>query len=150
MGYYMRFFDTSDDPLTIGAIETAIKKQDPAYRLDTPKDAEIPQADLYRGESLFAQIEINQPGDDLFDAEIQEMIEFLEETEGENRKRVENVLRTARRIVSVQVLYQGRELEQTLSGIDPLWEWLFSTRKGLLQADGEGYYDRHDLILENR
>jgi len=24
----------------------------------------------------------------------------------------------------------------TLAGIDPLWKWLFSTRAGLLQADG--------------
>jgi hypothetical protein len=148
MGYYMRFFDTSDDPLTIEAIEAAMQQHDPAYRLDAPQDARIPQADLYRGDSVFAEIEINQPGDDLFDGEIEEMLEFLEEAEGKNRNRVEKVLKSAKRIISARVLHQDREPEESLSGIDPLWKWLFSARGGLLQADGEGYYDKDGLILE--
>jgi hypothetical protein len=58
----------------------------------------------HRGDGLYAEIEINQPGDGLFDDEIGEMLEFLEDAEGENRGRVEKVLRGARRIVSVRVL----------------------------------------------
>ena len=76
------------------------------------------------------------------------MLSFLEESEGKNREAVECVLKNARRIVSVRVLVQDRESEETLAGIQPLWNWLFATRGGLLQADGEGYYDANGLILE--
>jgi hypothetical protein len=148
MGYYMRFFDTSEKPLTIGDIEGAMRDVDPAYRLEVPKPAKIPQADLYLGDGLYAEVEINQPGDGLFEDEIAEMLEFLEDAEGNARKQVEKVLKAAKRIVSVRVLGQDRETEDTLAGIDPLWKWLFATRAGLLQADGEGYYDADDLILE--
>jgi len=148
MGYYMRFFDTSEKPLTIGEIEAALRETNPAYRLEVPVGAKIPQADLYLRDGLYAEIEINEPGDGLFKDEIAEMLEFLKDAEGKARKRVEKVLKGARRIVSVRVLGQDRETERTLAGIDPLWKWLFSTRAGLLQADGEGYYDADDLVLE--
>jgi len=148
MGYYIRFFDTSETPLTIGEIETALREVDPGYRLEAPEAATIPQADLYLRDGLYAEIEINEPGEGLFEDEIAEMLEFLEDAEGKTRKRVEHVLKGARRIVSVRVLGQGRDTETTLAGIDPLWKWLFSRRPGLLQADGEGYYDADELILE--
>jgi hypothetical protein len=35
-----------------------------------------------------------------------------------------------------------------LKAIDPLWRWLHANRRGLLQADGEGYYDAKGLVLE--
>ena len=148
MGYYMRFFDTTEKPLTIGAIEVALRHVDPAYRLEAPESAKISEADLYLRDDLYAEIEINEPGDGLFEDEIAEMLEFLEDAEGNGRERVEKVLSGARRIVSVRVLGQDRESEDTLAGINPLWRWLFSTRTGLLQADGEGYYDADDLVLE--
>jgi hypothetical protein len=148
MGYYMRFFDTSEKPVTIVEIEDALRHVDPAYHLEPPESAKIPQADLYLRDGLYAEIEINAPGDGLFEGEIAEMLEFLEDAEGNGRNRVEMVLKCARRIVSVRVLGQDRESGDTLAGIDPLWRWLFSTRVGLLQADGEGYYDADDLVLE--
>lgn len=148
MPYRMRYFDTSDEPLSIKDIEGAMKREDPAYRLEILEDSKAPVADLYLRDSIYAQIEINQAGDGLFDEEIREMLDLLLEAEGKGRKRVEKVLKTAKRTIAVQVLSQGRDSEETLSGIDPLWQWLFLTRKGLLQADGEGYYDEDGVILE--
>jgi hypothetical protein len=149
MPYRMRYFDTSDEPLLMKDIEGAMKREDPAYRLEIFADSKRPLADLYLGDAVYAQIEINQPGDGLFNEEIQEMLEFLVDAQGRGRKRVENVLKTAKRTIAVQVLSQGRESEETLSGIDPLWKWLFLMRKGLLHADGEGYYDEDELVLED-
>ncbi len=40
------------------------------------------------------------------------------------------------------------EPEATLQKLDPLWGWLISHRKGLLKADGEGYYDHSGLMLK--
>ena len=149
MPYRMRFFDTSDDSLSLKDIEVALKREDPAYRLEIFEDSERPLADMYFGDGVYAPIELNQPGDGLFDEEIQEMLEFLIDAEANGRKQVEKVLKTAKRIIAAQVLSQGRESEETLSAIDPLWKWLFFTRKGLLHADSEGYYDEDDLILED-
>ena len=92
MGYYMRYFDTSEKWLTIGEIEGALRDVNPAYRLESPESAKIPQADLYLGDGLYAEIEINEPGDGLFEDEIAEMLEFLEDAEGNGRTRVEEVL----------------------------------------------------------
>src|SRR5262245_3544957 len=119
MGYYMRFFDTSEKPLTIGDIEGALRGVDPAYRLEVPEGAKIPQADLYLRDGLYAEIEINEPGDGLFKDEIAEMLEFLKDAEGKARKRVEKVLKGARPAGSVRGRGQDREAERTLAGIGP-------------------------------
>ena len=50
--------------------------------------------------------------------------------------------------VAVRVLDQGREPEETLAKLDPLWQWLLANREGLLQAEGEGYYGATGLILQ--
>ena len=53
-------------------------------------------------------------------------------------------------IVAVRVLWRGREPDETLDMLSPLWEWLFANRTGILQADDEGWYHGPDLILEPR
>jgi hypothetical protein len=145
----MRFFDTSVKPLTLGEIEAALRQVDPAYRVECSENSKRPCGDLYRGEDVYAALEINVPGDGLFNEEIAEMLEFLEDADGEvGRVRVESVLREAQRTLSVQVLWQERETDQTLATLMPLWDWLFATRPGLLQADGEGYYAGDELVLK--
>ena len=58
------------------------------------------------------------------------------------------MLRRATAIVCLQVLWQGRDSEATFSKIDLLWQWLFLFRRGVMQADGEGFYDEDGLIVE--
>lgn len=36
----------------------------------------------------------------------------------------------------------------TLDTISPLWDWLFKNYHGIMQADGEGYYDADNQILQ--
>src|SRR5690242_2273215 len=92
MGYYMRFFDMSSAPLAIRDIEGAMKERDSRYRLESPTPEDQRQADLYLGDGLYGEIEINQRGDKLFDGEVEEMLEFVRNTEGEKRSFVEQVL----------------------------------------------------------
>ena len=40
------------------------------------------------------------------------------------------------------------DAEETLDALGPLWSWLQENRRGMLQADGEGYYDVNGLVLE--
>lgn len=65
----------------------------------------------------------------------------------EGHERVLEVLTRVREMIAVQVLFGGRDIESTLTRLDPLWEWLFAHRRGLLQADGEGFYDATGLVL---
>ena len=51
MPYRMRFFDTSDDSLSLKDIEVALKREDPAYRLEIFEDSERPLADMYFGDA---------------------------------------------------------------------------------------------------
>lgn len=149
MGYYMRFFDTSEELLSIHEIEKGLKEKDSTFRVDVPKSGTETAGVLYRGDDLYAEIEINQPGDGLFDSEIQEMLEFLEDdAPGEGRDRVKCTLTGTKRIISLRVVHQDRDPEETFDGLNNLWKLLFATRKGVLQADGEGYYDEGGLILE--
>ena len=54
------------------------------------------------------------------------------------RERVLATLDTARGIVAAQVLPGAYDEHDAPTRLDPLWQWLFANRKGLLQADGEG------------
>jgi hypothetical protein len=147
MGYYMRFFDTSDHPLDLNAVDSALRQIDPAYRIEVLPDTDALQGELHYGDGLYSEIEINQTGDGLFDEEVQEQLETLEDAEQGDPAAVASTLRTAKRSVVVRVLWQGREAEDTLVRIDPLWRWLFNSRSGLMQADGEGYYDSQGAVL---
>src|SRR5262245_27448238 len=106
MPYRMRFFDTSDEALSLKDIEIALKREDSAYRLEIYEDSERPLADMYFGDGIYAQIELNKPGDGLFDEEIQEMLELVIDAEGNGGKQVEQVLKAAKRTIAVQVLWQ--------------------------------------------
>lgn len=134
----MRFVERGNK-LTVADLESALQKEDHAYS--------IREGELRLGEDLLGIIEINEPGDGMFDEEIEELLEFLEDGEGDVRG-VKKHLQRANRIIALQVLDQARELEATLSMIDPLWDWLKRYRDGLLQADGEGWYKGTKLICE--
>ncbi|MBX9626770.1 MAG: hypothetical protein K2X82_23415 [Gemmataceae bacterium] len=148
MGYYMRFYDTDPRPLRIGHIRAGLRWLDPQYAVEPGGRG---CGTLTHAGEEYGDIEINGPRSDTFREEREEMLAELVGTRGRQRKQVEGVLRSAVRVVAVQVLYGGRRLEDTLLRLDDLWDWLFDSRDGgLLQADGEGYYDGQRLILKVR
>jgi len=147
VGYYMRYIVDEDKAISLDIIETALKRVDASYNL-AAKDQENEHAELMLGTDLYGELEINRRGTELMDEEFEELLEDVEEAEGEGLQKVQNLLRDAHFTVVVRVLWQGREAVETLEKIDPLWEWLFGQYSGLLQADGEGYYDENGQILE--
>jgi hypothetical protein len=148
MGYYMRFFDTSPEALSLRDVDLALRELDPAYCVEIVPETNALQGELHYADGLYGEIEINQRDDGLFDAEIEEQLESVEEAGEGDRVLVSETLRAANRSVVVRVLSQGRESDDTLVRIDPLWAWLFNSRSGLLQADGEGFYDSQGVVLE--
>ena len=63
------------------------------------------------------------------------------------KMQVLRTLESTTTIVAAQVLFGTGNSETTLARLDPLWAWLFDNRARLLQADGEGYYHRGQLLL---
>ena len=146
MGYYMRFISTDEQEITLSLLKSALKLVDPQYSIANVHKIPREFGDLMHGNDIYGQIEINRLGDSLFEEELEELKELLGESKG--KESVLQILTNAKTSVVIQVLWQERDSEQTLSKIDPLWNWLFTNRQGLLQADGEGYYDSSGLIAE--
>jgi len=138
----MRFYDTDPRPLHFAELLAGLREIDPAFDIDGGFL-------LYNGE-WYAEITIDAPDDAFFDWQTDSLKAELGATAGFGKDRVEAVLRTAQRQVFVRVLSGGRDIETTLSRLDVLWDWLFAHRSGLLQADGEGFYEDEDLILATK
>ena len=94
-----------------------------------------------------AVIEVNVCGDELFEEERDEFLELIEECRGRGRRKVVKAFRDASAIVAIQILFGERDVEEVLELVDPLLDWLVSNRTGLLQVDGEGFYEGRKLIL---
>ncbi len=143
MGYYMRFITTDTDLIDLVKLGEVLQSTDPKYALEIQgKDAT-----LNYDNDAYADLEINLPGDGLFEEEIEELLEFLEDAKGSKKRRVQAVLKDAKQIFAAQVVFGGRDLELTFDRIDPIWVHLFGQHQGLLQADGEGYYDAPEHLL---
>ncbi|HET6251594.1 MAG TPA: hypothetical protein VFE47_28170 [Tepidisphaeraceae bacterium] len=63
MGYYMRFFDTSENPLTVQMIQTALRNFDLSYRIDGDSLDTTLHGALYYRSDQYARVEINRPGE---------------------------------------------------------------------------------------
>jgi hypothetical protein len=148
MVFYMRFLLTADEPLTMSAVEQALTGADPAYAITDVRHLPFEDGVLAYGGEPYAQIEINAV-DSSDDEEIEELKEELEDSRAPKpqREALLNALQQVRAMLVLRVLWQDRTTEATLQKIDPLWKWLFATRDGILQVDGEGYYDQSGLIL---
>ena len=144
MPYYMRYFVADPRGVSFADLCEAIQTVDPKY--DLPAEGNV--SELRFDGDIYGQLEINVPGDGLFDAEVQEHVENAQYNGAGQIDRVVNILRSAKATLCVQVLNQGRESDFTLERIAPLWAWLFLNRPGILHAGGEGYYDEDDLIVE--
>ncbi|MBN9118308.1 MAG: hypothetical protein J0I06_03960 [Planctomycetes bacterium] len=139
MGYWMRFFDTHKKPLKLGTLRSALRRIDRKFDLD--------RGQLTYDGADFAQVEISEPGDGTFDAELAEFRAAVEAKRGTKvaaaKAQVLETLDKTKRTIAVRVGGHGDALDL----LDTLWDWLFRRRSGLLQADGEGFYQDEDLIL---
>jgi len=133
MGYYMRFISTDENGLTLAQLDSVLKQSAPAYSIQRDNETDL-EGILSYGNDEYGQIELNLPGDGLFEEEIQELIDFVSDANGPRKTEVLDTLKRARAIVAVRILFQDRATEATLSKLDPLWDLLLKNREGLLQA----------------
>jgi hypothetical protein len=144
MSFYVRYYITDDEELSLARLEAGLQEFDPAYTVPHENDA----GELHYSGDVYAQVEINRPGDGLFDEELEETIDGVILAGGPKSQHVIDTLREVRQTIALRVLWQGRDSEQTLTKIDPLLVWLMMNREGMLQVDGEGFYEGEELIFE--
>lgn len=146
MGYFFRYFLTSDPAPDYEQIAAALRAADPGY--DLTLDPLIDAAALtYRGERL-ALVEINLPGDEMFEDDVAEFRDLVGAGASTAEAQVLAALAQVRALIAVEAFWAGDDAEPVLSRIDSLWAWLFGHHNGLLQADGEGFYDADGLVLQ--
>lgn len=146
MGYLMRYISTDARPITLTLIETALKQVDSAYAIVNIEVDDL--GDLMYGDTQCAIIEINRPGDDMFEDDLSEFQDLVGKGDSPGERLVRETLANATALIVIEALWQGENAEPVLTKIDPLWDWLFANYQGLSQADSEGFYDLAGLILE--
>ena len=156
MGYYIRYiFDTEQRP-KLSELRALLVEVDPAYAIEpvlrTPEqDAEAKVgsiwADIKLGAEHIGALELRDIDDPGGDEELQALLEELEDL-GDDAEDASAALWNATGILSVQVLWEGDDHPESLRKLNPLWKQLLGHYGGVLQADGEGYYDAEGQFLE--
>jgi hypothetical protein len=143
MSYHLRFLITDAGALDLKDLNTSLRAINRKYRLDL----EDGTGSLRLGTEVIGEVRLTTPDDDEFEAELAALEEAASEGSGKGEARVADALATVQTIFAVEVpgKVHGRE---ALESLDPVWEWFFGNREGLLQADNEGYYDEEGLIFE--
>jgi len=140
----MRYIVVDERPVNVDDVRRAFAAEEEDYAVDGAD----PEAGVALDGRMIAHVTINVPGDGLFDDELAELSEAAQEGEGPGKATVLETLGNARAILAVQVLFGNSDTARTLDALVPLWSWLQDNRRGLLYAEGEGYYDADGLILE--
>lgn len=138
LGYYMRFFATGKPSPTLESVGEILRQAHP--------DMEFRDATLQQQGIPYGALEVNVAGEEMFEEERDEYLELLEDDESPGALRVRQVLRDCQATVVLQVLGSSVDLETILSRFDVLWETLLREPGGLMQADGEGFYEGPNLI----
>lgn len=146
MGDYFRFFYFDDPPPAFSWLEEGFRAISPRFRLRVdPAAANV--ADLILRDDVYAEIEINSAGGDLYQEDLADLRDQLEHPPAEDIEavnRVLSLLEQARGLIAVRLTDFG---SVDYDAIDPIWDWLFSQRDGLLEIDDEGYHDRDGQVL---
>lgn len=130
MTYYVRYVLTDGATVTLPELASVLHRVNPGYEVDE-------NLILLNDEEL-GQIEINAPGDGLFEGDIMLLNEFVEQKRDPEVLRL--ALERATSLVTVQVLHGATDVK-TQEQIEPLFYWLLANRPGLLAVEGGLFYD---------
>src|ERR1051325_521760 len=124
---YVRYF--AESPVSLKALSAAIKSIEPAYKIDG--------GDLMRGTDVLAEVGIDSAGTDMFVEDLSAWLATIDRVGSQAAQWVGTRLRSTQSIVAVRV---DAAVEWNL--LDPLWTSLANLSTGLMQVDGQGFYDR--------
>ncbi len=143
MGDFIRYIFTEAHDLTLAGIEGGLKQIDAEFSI-LPDQAAPTGGDLLHGSEIYGEVEINQPGDQVFQEDIEDLSDELADFDDADKARVLQAFERATGMIALQLSEQGHEHYRQ---IDPFWDWLFDRYPGLLQIDEEGYYDQREQVL---
>lgn len=144
MTYHMRFLITDPGPVDLADLAKFLRGVNRKYQFEF--DSEGGTVSL--GGDEIAAIEIYTPGDGTFDDELAMLEDSASEGSGAGEARVADALATVQTLFAVKVPGSASRRDGSRDNLDPIWEWLFANRKGLLQVDSEGYSDEQGMIFE--
>jgi hypothetical protein len=140
----MRFISTDARRVTIAELDAALKQIVPMGNVRLAPPGEM-YAEVDVNGEVHAELEINIPGDDIFKEELDELREPVEwYSETPEKARVLHTLDHAQWIACFSLLKAGWKSNY----VDRLCDWLLEHYAGLLEIDGEGYFDRENIVLE--
>jgi hypothetical protein len=148
MGYFMRYFTTSQLPISPDLLNEVLKSIDGKYHLENTDLESLGR--LTYADQFLGTLEFNSPDDEIFQDDRESFLDVLGKPVSEAENEVEQVLTAATALLVAEVYWEGTQAEEALKRFDPLWDWLFENRPGLLQADQEGFYNRGGLLVERR
>jgi len=138
MSYFVRYFAIGPVPI-LSELVHAAQTDAPQLGMANLVNGPVPHADLTWDGEVFAEIEINESGQELFEAEIAEQLELIRESRGKKAP-VIAALKVASCIVAVRILTSSGEFRELLDRVDPIWSWLDDHRKGVTAFDAHGFY----------
>jgi hypothetical protein len=153
MGYYVRAFCTSPElpPLRTvlewvksGGVSLELGTENVAVNLDSPdwREAEL----RYKVGNQSIVVDVTRSSDELLSDEIEEFVEFLEDVpESVEKQKVVKQLRQTKAIVATQLLGDVDDDGYTAAGT--FISFFVEHCGGMIQADGEGFYDGDDVIV---
>lgn len=144
----LRFFMADERSLTLSQLETNLQQVNPAYKINDVSTRSAEAGIFNIGPDVLGQLEIKRYGRKNFDHEIKEFTEVMQTTKRANKQVVTDVLENTKVIVVLTLPPGSRENGDIQEKVEPLWEWLFANRTGLLHIDEEGFYRGMELIFE--
>ena len=134
----MRYFLADGPPPALAELQAALSAAESSGLLTTdPSEPE--RGDLYFSDVLYAEIEVNTPGDEIFDEDRDELLDELGKQDDPKAREAAQALANATGAVVFRVYEPGHDDWPRLS---VLVNWLLDTRDGVLQVDEEGIFDR--------
>ena len=153
MPYYVRAFCTDDSRPSIDRLEAALKRDNPAARLETDGDrssASWSRADFfYKDEKqpVVVEINVNDSDESLAAEESQEFVGKIGMPRFSlSKRRILRQLANTRYIVCCQLL--GDIDDDGYHWCGELLNYYVNNHGGMIQADGEGFYDGHKVIVD--
>ena len=144
----LRLFVTDELPLTLSLLATNLQQVNPAYAIDDIS-TRLVEAGLFKVDTeVLGQLEIKRYGKRNFDNDLAEFAEVMQTTKRSNSQPVIDVLENTKVIVMLTLPPGSRENAAIQEKVEPLWEWLFANRTGLLHIDDEGFYRGMELIFQ--
>ena len=141
----MRFILTDGPAPTLDDIESDVRKKDTDYSIDREPGAAT--GDIRYEGDIYGEIEVGAVGTGNIDQDLADLTALLPDADDGDPATVEAILKSATSMVTVRFPSEDQASEQSLQTVYPIWQGLFASRQGVLQADDDGYFDKSGRIL---